>query len=136
MKDSLNALDEIEKINNRMALGIDQNSRQTRDIASLEEKTREMQIKKEFPTLFSHQSAEQLITDNRSIDTEKPLSQQITEAYKASDLKAYYTRDLDTFNMLLRKSNGSLKGISFAQSNGTSRNPSYASIEVTLPSIK
>ena len=120
-------IDEIEKINDRVAIGIGNNARQTMNRATAEEQTREQQIKRDFPNLFRIEDQEKLDRDNRTIDMNMPLTQQLSEAYNASDLKAYYSRDLDNFNMLLKRSNGSLKGISMAQVNAEARQVAIAS---------
>ena len=116
----MSLIDEIEKINDRVAIGIGQETRQTMNIATLEEKTREMQIKKDFPNLFSHQEYVSTDQTNNSINVKKPLTQQLSEAYQASDLKAYYSRDLDNFNLMLKRSNGSLKSMNLAYVNSES----------------
>ena len=70
----MNDLDEIEKINQRMALGITKDVKKTINIASLEEKSIETQIKRDMPSVFTMQDQASLNTKNTSIDISKPLS--------------------------------------------------------------
>ena len=71
-----------------MAADINTQASHTNEIVSLEEKTRERHLKRDMPELINKKAQEQLDNKNQVIDPNMPLSQQLTEMYKASDLKS------------------------------------------------
>ena len=104
---SLGDLYEIEKINERVAQQIGKNAERTREIVTLEDESRQRFIDQDMPRSMMKIETDTMPKLFQPIHggsqlgrTPPPLSQQLMEEQKVSEMRAFYERDLDNYFMV------------------------------------